>query len=82
MNKYLMLDFKNASLIRCHKGTKDKIIDPVGDQYKTDRSVDMEFVEPITVQQISNMLHVLFGERPKPFIIAWIICLKKRMNLI
>ena len=61
-----MLDFKNASLIRCHKGTKDKIIDPVGDQYKTDRSVDMEFVEPITVQQISNMLHVLFGERPKP----------------
>jgi len=66
MNKYLILEFHNASLIRTHRGTKDKIYDPIGLGDKIDRSIETEFVEPITVQQISGMLHVLFGERPKP----------------
>jgi hypothetical protein len=66
MHKYLMLEFNNASLIRWHRGTKDKISDPIGLGNKVERRIETEFVEPITAQQISGMLHVLFGERPKP----------------
>lgn len=66
MSKYLMLEFNNASLIRWHRGTKDKIFDPIGLGDKVERRIETEFVEPITAQQISGMLHVLFGERPKP----------------
>jgi hypothetical protein len=66
MSKYLMLEFNNASLIRWHRGTKDKISDPIGLGDKVERRIETEFVEPITAQQISGMLHVLFGERPKP----------------
>jgi hypothetical protein len=66
MRKYLMLGFSNASLIRWHRGTKDKISDPIGLGNKVERRIETEFVEPITAQQISGMLHVLFGERPKP----------------
>lgn len=65
MNKYLRLDFKDAKLYPLKDGrkrlTKDKIFDING---RRDR--EYEFVEPITVHQISNMLHVLFGQRPKP----------------
>jgi hypothetical protein len=66
MHKYLMLEFNNASLIRWHRGTKDKISDPIGLGDRVERRIETEFVEPITAQQISGMLHVLFGERPKP----------------
>lgn len=62
-NKFLILEFKNAGLFRKHKKTKDKMFDMFG---KKDRLESQEFIEPITVHQISNMLHVLFGERPKP----------------
>lgn len=65
MNKYLILEFKNAGLfpLRDSRGrlTKDKNLDINGR-----REREFEFIEPITVHQISNMLHVLFGERPKP----------------
>lgn len=61
-----MLEFNGASLIRCHKGTKDRIFDPLALDKNVKRTIENEFVEPITAQQISNMLHVLFGERPKP----------------
>jgi hypothetical protein len=66
MNKYLMLEFNGASLIRCHNGTKDRIFDPLALDKNVKRSIENEFVEAITAQQISNILHVLFGERPKP----------------
>jgi hypothetical protein len=63
MSKYLILGFKNAGLFRKHKGTKDIMFDIDGRRKRVDEE---EFVEPITVYQISNVLHVLFGERPKP----------------
>lgn len=61
MSKYLILEFKNAGLFRRNIKTKDKIFDLCNQR---DRKDEFEFVEPITVFQISNMLHVLFGERP------------------
>lgn len=63
MSKYLVLNFRNAGLFRKHGRTKDKIYDITGVRNRKDMQ---EYVEPITVHQISNMLHVLFGERPKP----------------
>lgn len=63
MDKFLVLKFRDAGLFRKHMGSKDKIHDIDGPR---DRKHEPEFVEPITVHQISNMLHVLFGERPKP----------------
>ena len=62
MNNFLILKFRNAGLFRKHFNTKDKIWDIDGSR---DRKDEPEFVEPITVHQVSNMLHVLFGERPK-----------------
>ena len=65
MTKFLILEFKNAGLfpLRDSRGfiTKDKILDINGR-----REREYQFIEPITVHQVSNMLHVLFGERPKP----------------
>lgn len=63
MPKILVLEFRNAGLFRKHRKTKDKMFDMYG---RKDRKDETEFIEPITVHQISNMLHVLFGERPKP----------------
>jgi hypothetical protein len=60
-NKFLILNFKNAGLFRKHNGTKDKIFDISS---KRDRKNEPEFIEPITEYQVSNVLHVLFGERP------------------
>jgi hypothetical protein len=64
MNKYLILEFKNAGLFRTNKKTKDKIF--WLDKNKYNRYVEDEFDEPITVHQITNVLHTLFGERPVP----------------
>lgn len=61
MSKFLILSFKNAAFFRKHKGTKDKIFDISS---KRDRKDEPEFEEPLTYYQISNVLHVLFGERP------------------
>lgn len=67
MSKFLILDFKNAGLFRTNRDTKDKIIINDGKVCrKYERSIEDEFDEPITVHQISNLLHVLFGERPVP----------------
>lgn len=67
MNKYLILDFKNAGLIRTNRNTYDKIIiNDRKDCKRYERLIEDEFDEPITVHQISNLLHVLFGERPVP----------------
>lgn len=50
MNKYLELSFENAGLIVSDNG----------------RNVSNRFVEPITIFQVSNVIHKLFGERPVP----------------
>lgn len=64
MNKYLILEFKNAGLFRTNKKTKDKIFWLGGENHE--RRIEDEFDEPITVHQITNVLHTLFGERPVP----------------
>jgi len=61
--KYLVLNFENAGFFRNHRGTRDKIYDIDGSR---PRKVEENFQEPITIHQISNVLHVLFGERPVP----------------
>lgn len=72
MDNYLVLNFKNAGLFRkkyspknknFYSETKDKIFCMSGSR---DRKNELEFAEPITFYQISNVLHVLFGERPVP----------------
>jgi hypothetical protein len=78
MSKYLILEFDNAKLFPKDKSSnnKDKVIEnnltikkgviSVTDSKRTDRNKMLNFVEPITVNQISNALHVFFGERPVP----------------
>ncbi len=64
MSKYLILDFKSAALFKNRKNTKDFInIDSIRYARKDKLS---NFKEPITVYQISNAIHTLFGERPVP----------------
>jgi hypothetical protein len=63
MNKYLILEFKNAGLFKKNRDTKDKSFDMFG---RKERKEMQEYIEPITVFQVSNMIHVLFGERPVP----------------
>lgn len=65
MSQFLMLQFTNAGLFRKNprKRSKDKMFDY---GLRTDRYLAEEFVEPITVNHMSNVLHVLMGERPKP----------------
>jgi hypothetical protein len=72
-NYYLVLKFENAGWFSndISKGNSFKKSRPPEDYYKDNgvlkaRSEIKKFVEPITAQQISNMIHVLFGERPKP----------------
>jgi len=65
-DKYLLLQFRNAKFFPLSaKGnfkTKDKTYDII--QGKQER-LNMEFYdEPITLSHISNVLHVLFGQRP------------------
>jgi len=59
----MTLNFENAGLFRRHKGTKDKIFD---NGEIRDRAKEWEFKEPITVYQIANVIHVLFGKAPVP----------------
>lgn len=70
LNNYLILDFQNAKLFRKFdkKNVNRKCGDFVFDGIKSYKSRDFypAFIEPITVHQISNMLHVLFNERPVP----------------
>lgn len=70
MNKYLELSFENAGLIitvnktNGGKQTKDKL--PYSLNHDNSRNVGDRFVEPITIFQVSNVIHTLFGERPVP----------------
>jgi hypothetical protein len=63
MDKFLILDFKGAGLFRKHRNTKDKMFNM---SQRSERKEALEFIEPITSQQITNLLHILFGKRPKP----------------
>lgn len=62
MNNYLVLKFRNAKLFR-NKKSKDFVFDLTSQRQ---RAGEPQFIEPITIYQISNLLHVLFGERPIP----------------
>lgn len=70
MSKYLILNFKDAKLFRKDRvsdNKKCKDISYTSYNSTITKRKDIEpFVEPITVHQISNMLHVLFNERPVP----------------
>lgn len=63
MSKYLILKFRNAKLFRNSPKCGDYVFDVTGQRK---RAGQLQFVEPITVHQVSNMLHVLFNERPVP----------------
>lgn len=63
MNKYLILNFRNAKLFKTHPGTKDKKFDTISLEGQ-DRVEGENYKNPLTVYQISNVIHALFGERP------------------
>jgi len=67
--KYLIIMFESARCFPKDKRTKDFALSN-GKRIKRAKLEELEkcnFIEPITVHQISNMLHVMFGERPVPF---------------
>jgi hypothetical protein len=63
-DKYLVLEFQNAGWFNDNRKSKDKCFDNINGH--TDRKNIGGFTEPINIHHISNMLHVLFGERPVP----------------
>jgi hypothetical protein len=70
MNKYLLLQFDSAGLFRrvtqhgYNSSSKDFVFDVDGN--KIDRDSIPSFIEPITPHQVSNMIHVIFNQRPVP----------------
>jgi len=62
MKKYLIVQFKNAGFFSYYK-TKDFVC--IGKE-RTKRETMLRFKEPITKYQVSNLIHVLFGDRPVP----------------
>ena len=70
MNRYLLLQFDGAGLFRkinkngINYASKDFVFDVDGNRFSRDEIPC--FIEPITPYQISNVLHVIFGERPVP----------------
>ena len=73
-NRYIKLSFKNAKLFPKNVKTKDFVsvidVNAKNKLYFSRRSRSSNeinsFKEPITVHQISNMLHAFIGERPVP----------------
>jgi hypothetical protein len=66
MSKYLKLNFRNAGFFNVNKDTKDYVFDLNGQQKRKDVFYGKQQKVSISVNQISNMLHVLLGERPSP----------------
>ncbi len=60
MNKSILLEFKNAKFFK--NAGKDVFVKSRTQRIK--RIETEHFIEPITVHQVSNMIHALFGERP------------------
>ncbi len=63
MSKYLILQFKNARYFHFKKDKSEYIFEGYN---KRSRENEMFFIEPITVNHISNIIHVLFNQRPIP----------------
>lgn len=61
--KYLIINFKNAKLFPFDWNGKDFISDL---SIRNKRQTQLMYEQPITVHQISNMLHKMMGERPVP----------------
>ncbi len=64
--KYLKLGFSGAKLFHNTPKTKDIITDYTVEGGRRNREESFCFKEPLTVYQISNVIHTLFGERPVP----------------
>jgi len=62
--KYLKLSFRNAGFYTVNKNTKDFMFDINGQHKRKDVLYGKQQKVSISVNQISNMLHVLMGERP------------------
>ena len=62
--RILILEFRNAKLIRTHVDTKDRFTNFNEPSINRNKSGFSNFVEPITKYQVSNLLHVIMGERP------------------
>ena len=65
--KYLKVVFEDATLFRNNRSTKDVVL--LSRNGGTANRLDTQnenYEEPITVFQVSNLIHVLFGERPVP----------------
>jgi hypothetical protein len=73
-SKYIKLSFKNAKIFTKNIKTKDFVSNLtvthknllVLSRSKRADGTNKNFKEPITVHQVSNMLHTLIGERPVP----------------
>jgi hypothetical protein len=65
-NKVIKIEFRNAKLFVKDTKTKDFVLTTGGEYMKRKDRPNTNFVEPITVNQVSNMLHVMLGERPVP----------------
>lgn len=73
-DRYMMLSFKNAKLLPKDIKTKDVVANLsvsskgklIFTHSKRAEKLNSCFKEPITVHQVSNMLHTLIGERPAP----------------
>ena len=61
--KILKISFRNAKLFSYASNNKDYVSDLI---IRKKRNEQLMFKEPITVFQVSNMLHKMFGERPVP----------------
>jgi len=66
MKEFMVLKFKDAVLFRNHKDTKDKLFLGNKDAGEIRKGLP-QFESYLTHHQISNVLHVLFNERPVPF---------------
>ena len=62
--RYLKLNFKNAGFFEIHSKTNDWVLDLKGKRKRKDVFKDIKQDNVISVNQVSNMLHVLMGERP------------------
>jgi hypothetical protein len=86
-NKYIKLKFENAKLYPKNKKTNDYVanldINKDGKLFfkhtKRRNETLTSFKEPITVHQVSNMLHTLVGERPVPSF--RLVCYKRNEDI-
>lgn len=65
ITKYLHIKFCNAKLFPKNKFNKD-YVNIFNVPIKRSTLTNNNFVEPITISQISNIIHVLWGKRPVP----------------